>query len=381
MYDVIVVGGGVVGLSTAYHLVASGARALLLDREDAGRATQAGAGIIASESNSGESEAWFNFALAAIGYYPTLIERLYADGTADTGYAPTSQLIIAASEDEDMAFGRARQRIFDRQRQRSRPAPQDLQEIDSDAACALFPLLGPVRGAILYRNAARVDGRLLAAALRQAAEAHGLSIRTASVEQLALRDNGVSGVVAAGETIAAGSVVIAAGAWSARLADQLGVALPIQPSRGQIIHLKLADKATGGWPIVSGFRGHYIVPWPDGRIVVGATRETGTGFAAHTTAAGIHEVLGEALRVAPGLAAASIADIRVGLRPMTADNLPVLGAAPSVRGVYLAAGHGATGLQLGPYSGKLIADLILGRPVETNLAPFSATRFSGTGYI
>jgi D-amino-acid dehydrogenase len=378
MHDVIVVGGGVVGLSTAYHLVASGARALLVDRADAGRATAAGAGIIASESNSGESEAWFNFALVAIGYYPALVERLRADGAADTGYAPAAQLIVAASQDEDAAFDLARQRLFERQRRRSRPAPQDLQEIDSEAARALFPPLAPVRSAILYRNAARVDGRLLAGALRQAAEAHGLSVRTGSVEQLVVRDNAVSAVVVDGETIAAGSVVIAAGAWSARLASQLGMALPIQPSRGQIIHLQLPDTATGGWPIVNGFRGHYIVPWPDGRVVVGATRETGTGFAAHTTAAGVYEVLGEALRLAPGLAAAAIADIRVGLRPVTPDNMPVLGAAPAVRGVYLAAGHGATGLQLGPYSGKVIADLILGRTLETDLEAFSATRFHGT---
>ena len=83
-------------------------------------------------------------------------------------------------------------------------------------------------------------------------------------------------------------------------------------------------------------------------MVVGATRESGSGFSAQTTAAGVHEVLGEALRVAPGLADATIGEIRVGLRPATPDQLPLLGPVPTVRNAYIAAGHGATGLQLGP---------------------------------
>jgi D-amino-acid dehydrogenase len=117
-----------------------------------------------------------------------------------------------------------------------------------------------------------------------------------------------------------------------------------------------------------------MVPWPDQRVVVGATRES-VGFEPRTTAAGIHEVLAEALRVAPGLANASIGEIRVGLRPSTPDSMPVLGRLPGARNVYLATGHGATGLQVGPYSGKLVADLALGQATEVDLDPFAISRF------
>ena len=79
MYDVIVVGGGIVGMSTAYHLVCAGARTLLIDREDRGRATDAGAGILSPETNSRDPDAWFDFAVAAVGYYPTLVQRLQED--------------------------------------------------------------------------------------------------------------------------------------------------------------------------------------------------------------------------------------------------------------------------------------------------------------
>jgi D-amino-acid dehydrogenase len=119
-----------------------------------------------------------------------------------------------------------------------------------------------------------------------------------------------------------------------------------------------------------------MVPWPDHRVVVGATRETGSGFQPHTTAAGVREVLSEALRVAPGLAAADIRDIRVGLRPYSADTMPVLGPVPGVRDIYLATGHGPTGLTLGPFSGKVVADLALGRRPTTDISPFYVTRFA-----
>ncbi len=378
MYDAIVVGGGIVGLSTAYHLVCSGARTLLVDRADAGQATAAGAGILAPETSSSESDAWFDLAVAAVAYYPGLIERLRDDGAGETGYAATGQLIVAATEDEDSAYETARQRILARQRQRGSPASGDLMELGADRARELFPPLAPVRSALYYRGAARVDGRLLAGALLRAAAARGLVIRQAGVERLELHDGVVTGVVVGGESVAAGAVAIAGGAWSGSLAAQLGIVVPIEPQRGQIIHLSLPGTATADWPIVSPFHGHYIVAWPDSRVVVGATRERGSGFAAHTTVAGIHEVLGEALRVAPGLAHARILDIRVGLRPATPDNLPVLGPVPSAGNVYLAAGHGATGLQLGPYSGKLIADLMLGRAAEIDIGAYAVTRFNPT---
>jgi len=378
MYDAIVAGGGIVGLSTAYHLVSSGARTLLVDRADPGQASAAGAGILAPATSTSESEAWVDFAMAAVAYYPALIERLQADDAGETGYAPTAQLIVAVSPDEDVPFETARRRIFERQRRRGSPAPEDLGEIDADAAQRLFPPLAPVRAALYYRGAAGVDGRLLAGALRRAAVARGLVVRQASVERLALRDDVATGVVVEGETVAAGVVAITGGAWSGSFAAQLGVTIRITPQRGQILHLSLPGTATAGWPIITAFHGHYLVAWPDSRVVVGATREPNSGFAVHTTAAGIHDVLGEALRVAPGLAQATIGDIRVGLRPSTPDNLPMLGPVPALRNVYLAAGHGATGLQLGPYSGKLVADLMLGREVETDIGVLAVTRFNRT---
>ena len=374
-FDAVVIGGGLLGSVTAYHLVSGGARTLLVDRADSGRATDAGAGILSPETNSRDPEVWFRYAVAAVGYYPAFIERLRAEQAGDTGYTRCGQLVVAATEDEIESFARARRIVFERQKSRGLPRTEDLHEVTPAEARELFPPLANVHGAIYSKVAARVDGRLLNRAVRAAAEARGLSVRAGSVERLVLERARAEGVVVDGETIAAGTVAIAGGAWTEAFGKQLGVTIALAPQRGQIIHLGLRGTDTSRWPLISAFHHHYLVSWPDSRVVAGATRETGSGFAPHTTAAGVREALGEALRVAPGLAGAEIREIRVGLRPLTSDTLPVLGPVPGVSGVFLVTGHGPTGLTLGPYSGKLVADQMLGKPIETDLAPFSVGRF------
>jgi glycine/D-amino acid oxidase-like deaminating enzyme len=376
MYDAIVVGGGVVGMSTAYHLLRGGAKTLVIDRADQGRATDAGAGILSPETNSRDPDAWFDFAVEAVAYYPALLQALQADDAGDTGYAQCGQMIVAVSEDEHEAFERAKRLIFSRQRQRGTPSAEDLHEASASAARTLFPGLAPVYGAIYHRRAARVDGRLLNQALRRAAVRRGLVIRQGGVERLIIQNHAITGVLVEGETLSAGKVVIAGGAWSQAFGVQLGIEIPVAPQRGQIIHLGLSHTDTAAWPMISAFHGHYMVPWPDQRVVVGATRETGSGFRPYATAAGVREVLSEALRVAPGLAAAEIRDIRVGLRPYSADTMPVLGPVPGVRDISLATGHGPTGLTLGPYSGKVVADTILGTQPPVDLSAFYVTRFA-----
>jgi D-amino-acid dehydrogenase len=202
-----------------------------------------------------------------------------------------------------------------------------------------------------------------------------LTVLSASVDRLILEDRRVAGILVGGSGVSAPRVAITGGAWSEAFGEQLGARIPVAPQRGQIIHLRNAPTATADWPIVSAFRGHYMVPWPDSRVVVGATRETGRGFDPRLTAGGVREVLDEALRVAPGLREWEIHEMRVGLRPLSEDGLPVLGPVPGIDGVFLATGHGPTGLQLGPYSGKVTADLMLGRPAEIDLTPFGLSRF------
>jgi D-amino-acid dehydrogenase len=117
-----------------------------------------------------------------------------------------------------------------------------------------------------------------------------------------------------------------------------------------------------------------MLAFDDSRIVVGATRETGSGFDHRVTAAGLHEVLEEAISVAPGLADATVADIRVGFRPASLDERPLLGPVAGAKGLIVATGFGPTGLTMGPYAGVVAAELALGRTPEIDLSPYDPSR-------
>jgi D-amino-acid dehydrogenase len=374
-YDVIVIGGEMVGSAAAYHLASSGAHTLLLDRQDVGRATDAG--ILSAATGTRESDR-FDFAVRAFDYYPGLIARLNNEQDSDTGYAVCGKLIVAVTADEEESYRQARSLIFDRQSETGRPGADQFRELSAAEARELFPPLADTLGALYYTEGTRVDGRLLHRALQQAALGHGLTIEEASATEFIQEGNRITGVRVDTGRYTAKNVIVAGGAWSNQFGDQLGIAIPVEPQRGQIIHLGLPGVDTSSWAIVSAFRGHYMVPWDDSRVVVGATREAGSGFESRTTAAGVEEVLDEACRVAPGLEDAEIREIRVGLRPLAQDGRPVLGPVPGWEGLVLATGHGPSGLQLGPYSGKLVGDLAMGIELETDIEPFSIARFPDT---
>jgi D-amino-acid dehydrogenase len=373
--DVIVIGGGIVGAAAAYRLAREGARVTLVDRSDTGQATAAGAGIISPGTSYKPPAAFFPLAFAAVAYYDELLAALAEDGETETGFETVGLLHVATSEAEAATLPVLR-RLIEERRAAGVRRIGEVAALGGDEARRLFPALGACHGAVFTSEAARVDGRLLRDAMRRAAEKRGARIAAGSVE--ALREDGghVTVTLAGGETLAAETAILAGGAWSAALADRLGFALPVYPQRGQILHLRLPGAATGEWPIVVGFHSHYLLTFPPDRVVAGATREDTAGFDVRMTAGGVHEALDEALRVAPGLAEATIHEVRIGLRPASPDGLPMLGRAPGTERIYVATGHGASGLQLGPYSGALVADLALGRAAPLDLAPYAPGRFA-----
>lgn len=372
--DIVVVGGGLVGLATAYHLVREGRRVVLVDRGDRGRATDAGAGIL-SPAVSGRGEALAAFAEAAAAYYPRLVDALRGEEAGETGYAAAPLLFVAADDTDLDAFTALKEMLTHARRVPGRAHPT---EVSPGHARSFLPLLGRVAAALLVPDAARVDGRLLSAALRRVAERRGLAVRAGSVERLLVEGGRVRGVLVDGERLDADQVVAAGGAWSRALGEPLGLPLPVEPQRGQIAHLRLPE-STDGWAMVMAMDDHYLVPWPDARVAAGATRETGSGFDPRPTAGGVHQVLSAALRLAPGLARAELLEVRVGLRPLCADGLPVIGPVPGVDGAFVATGHGPAGLLLGPYTGKVLAEVMLGRPPEVDLTPFRPDRFASSG--
>jgi D-amino-acid dehydrogenase len=385
MSDVLVVGGGIVGASAAYHLTRRGATVTLVDRADDGQATAAGAGILSPGTSYKPPTAYFPLAFRAVAYYDELLTALAEDGERETGYEVVGLLHVAIDDDEAARLPELFQLIAERA---AAGAPQlgTVERITGDEARRLFPVLSPdVLGAIATSGAARVDGRRVRQALLRAAERHGATLVQGSATLVytgqddARRAVGVSVALADSaheERMLADAVIVAGGAWSAGLLAG-HAALPVYPQRGQILHLNLPHTETARWPVIVGFHSHYLLTFPERHVVAGATREHAAGFDVRMTAAGVHEALGEALRVAPGLQDATVREVRIGLRPASPDGLPMLGRMPRVENLYVATGMGASGLQLGPYCGALAADLALSTPppADLDLTPYLPDRF------
>ncbi|MDP8910182.1 MAG: FAD-dependent oxidoreductase [Chloroflexota bacterium] len=370
--EVVVIGGGVVGASAAHALASAGVRTLLVDASDPGQATAAGAGIIAPGTSLRPLPAFYPFAARAVRAYPPLLESLAADGETNTGYEIVGKLFVAMTEGERPRLHEALA-LFRQRRDEGMPNLGAMELVSSERARELFPPLAHVAEAILIPDAARVEGALLREALTAAARKRGATIRRGRARPVIERA-AVAGVRIDDEDVPCDRVVLAAGAWSPDVVADLNLTLPVEPQRGQIAHLQIENEDTGRWPIVGGFGDQYILTFRPDRVVAGATRETGSGFDVRQTAGGVQAVLNEALRVAPGLATATLREVRIGLRPLATDGLPFLGPAPGVGGVIVATGHGPSGLQLGPYSGMIAATLAQDQTVDVDLTPFAVER-------
>ena len=361
---VVVIGAGVFGASTAYHLALAGAELVIVDAAYEGRATAAGAGIISPWSSRNEDSDFYRLSSGGGRLYPRLLEQLAEDGEADTGYRKVGALSVTADPGEL----RFMERLI---RERQAPEAGEISVLSPAEARTLFPPLRGDLSAVHLTGAARVDGRRLAPALLRAAERHG-AVRREGVASLVVDRDRARGVRIGAETIDADAVVVAAGAWAPDLLRPLGIALAVEPQRGQIVHLRLPGVETGAWPVVLPLSDHYLLTFDDSRVVVGATREWGSGFDYRVTAGGLAKVLGDALSVAPGLADATLIETRVGFRPMPADAKVMLGFVAD--GLAVGNGLGASGLTIGPYAGKLLAELVLHGKAEIDLGPYRPVR-------
>ncbi len=380
--DVAVVGGGLVGASVAYELACAGASVALVDASFPGRASDAGAGIVSPETFHEPDEEWFAFGVGAARHLRALVARLAEDG-ADPGpeaFAQCGSLVLALAEHEDPWFTEVRARIMARS--------PEVDEIPVSDARAMFPPLGPHWRALYSPTAARVDGRALCQAIRGAAQQRGAML--VSMEAVGVKRHGdrVTAVHGADDVVHCDAFVLAGGAWSAAPARWLDVNVPVTPTKGQIVHVVLPASGVGSrgqaslspegshrWPIVQPILNFYLVPWPGGRVACGGTFEVEAGFDVRPTAGGLRDLLRECVTIAPGLAGATFSEVRVGLRPSSPDERPLLGPIPGWENVHVCTGHGANGLLLGPYSAALIVEGILGTPPDV-LAPYGLDRFA-----
>jgi D-amino-acid dehydrogenase len=364
---VIIVGAGILGASTAYHLARKGVSVTICERADAGRATSAGAGIVCPWISAVDDPDYYAISSAGARYYPQLVSYLHEDGEDDLAYRRVGLLVVP--EDPSL-LDAAEQKLL--RRRADAPEIGEVRRLTPDQAVEMFPPLAKIRPAVFVEGGARVDGRLISKALVRAAQKHGAVLRE-GVQEILVSNGRTRGVRTEAGEIEADTVVVAAGAWAPALLRPLGIRLHVEPQRGQIVHLRLGSTDTSRWPVLQPLNSYYLLAFDDSRIVVGATRETGSGFDYRVTAKGQAEVLNIGLSVAPGLANAEVLETRIGFRPMSPDVNPLLGAG-GIEGLVIGNGLSHSGLTTGPYSGTLLADVVLGRRPELDLAAYTPLR-------
>jgi len=352
-FDAIFVGGGVIGLSCAWRAAQRGARVAVLERaEPPAGATNVAAGMLApvGELSFGEPEL-LQLTLASARLYPEFVAELEAATGESTGYRRPGALHVALDRDEAAQL----HRVHELQRSLGLEAewlpPRRCRELE--------PGLTPsFHGGVFAAGEAAIDPRALVRALVVGLVEAGGELRTGcEVVGGVFEGERLTGVrTAAGEELRAGAVVLCAGAWSGQAHWLPEHARPaVRPVKGQVLELRAADGEPPCERIIASER-VYLVPRPDGRLVVGATSEE-RGFDTSVLAGGVHELLREAYRVLPDVAELELLDAIAGLRPGTPDNLPLIGPG-AIEGLHLATGHYRNGILLAPLTADwLAADL------------------------
>jgi glycine oxidase len=368
--DIVIVGAGVVGLGIAWRLRQRGASVTVFDRAAAGGgASHAAAGMLAAcaEAEPGEE------ALVALGRlaqqaWPAFAAELEQATGLGVDLRREGTLVVALTADDQARL--RHQLAF----QKSLGLPLDW--ISAAEARRREPHFASLAGAVFSPEDHQVDNRKLAAALRAAALAAGAVIKEqASVEEVLVEEDRVAGVrLADGSEVAAGCVVIAAGAWSRAIGGIPAALLPpVRPIKGQTLTLRMDPGAPLLNHVVWG-PNVYLVPRRDGRLIIGATVEE-KGFDSSLTAGGVLALLEAAWRVVPAIEELPVDETWVGHRPGSRDDAPILGPGP-VAGLVYATGHHRNGILLAPVTADHISRLVLDGAIDPAIRPFGMERFA-----
>jgi glycine oxidase len=370
MYDVAVIGAGIIGLAVAWRASAQGLTVIVVDSGDPGHgASHVAAGMLApvSEADAAD-EPLLELCLESARRWPAFAAELESLTGLATGYRAGGTLLVAG--DRDSAEALAREFEF---RER---LSLEVSRVGASTARALEPALGAaVRLAVEAPDDHCVDPRRVCEALVAAAQSEGAVICPRNGAGAVCSDSGrITGVTLNdGTTVLSDSVVVAAGAWSGHLPGiPTDARVPVRPVKGQTMRLR--DPAGPGLiERVLRFNSGYIVPRSDGRLVIGATVED-RGFDTGITAWALHQLLRDAAEIVPGVLELDVEETLAGLRPGTPDNSPVLGPTAEMTGLYYATGHYRNGVLLTPITAELTIAALLGMESP---ARFSPDRFAG----
>jgi glycine oxidase len=365
MKDVIIVGGGVIGCSIALRLAGAGLKVAIIERGRTGcEASRAAAGMLSPQAEASEPGAFLDLCLRSRAMYREFAELLKDTSGIDIEYRDEGTLCIAlAGEDPNQI---ARWASWQKN------AALPLEELTASDIATLEPAVttSAARG-VFVPGDHQVENRRLMDALDAAVRQAGVEvIEGAEATALIIERGKAVGMICNTAAMRAGAVVVAAGSWSSRLLQPLGLDVRVTPARGQMLAVRGA--ATHLRHVLHSSRA-YLVPRNDGRVVIGATVEY-VGFNKAVTAGGIRGLLDAAIEMVPSLADCEIVEAWAGFRPDTEDHLPVIGPC-DIGNLFLATGHFRNGILLAPVTAELVAQCVIHQTVPDELRPFQINRF------
>ncbi len=365
--DVVVIGGGIIGLAVAYYLGREKVRVTLVERSAVGReASWAAAGYLSFQSSSNTPGPRLELSRTSCRMYHGWLAELAELTPADTGFLRCGLLELCLDDTETReAKGRAAWQ---------QAAGYAVEWLDVAAVHERYPYLAPdlpVQGGLLFPEVTQVRPPRLLKALTEATLRLGVQIREYSpVSAITRSGDRVTGVALAdGEHLAAPIVVNAAGSWASQLAPEMAV-MPVKPIKGTIVLLEVPAPPTR--EILASSRGS-IYTRADNHLLLGATLED-AGYDKRVRLEAVHTLVRQAMALMPRLKDASLVTAWTGLRPFSHDNLPYLGPVPSLHGAYAATGHYRSGILLAPITGLLLKEMILQQPPTLPLEPYQVTR-------
>ena len=368
--DIVVVGAGVIGASSAWRLAQGGHTVTMIGDPQASPASDVAAGMLApvTEVEFG-NEKLLELNLASSRMYGGFVEDLTDAVGLDVGYRQCGTLMVARDDDDR----RALDEVFEFQRRLG----LEVNRMSSQEIRNREPVLSPrVRGGIWVDGDHQIDPSALLAALIAAGEAAGVSSLQDRVVDVVPGAGGAEVRTGSGLRLSCDTVVLAAGSYTGTIGGSGRLSIPVRPVKGQLVHLR----ARAGIPLPgANIRGLdvYVVTRADGRVVVGASVEE-QGFDKTLTAGAVHDLLRDAYELWPGVVELEFSGVTAGLRPATPDNAPVIGVLEDH--VIVATGHFRNGVLLAPVTAATVVELVNGGS-PASIAGFDPHRFAASAEV